>query len=221
MRKASLWAACVGLVWSATSSAIPVYYTYGYFGAGRSYAAGDDPTFSFTMEYDRSLQATYLNDSGVVVTQPDLGLHTNPADPWFGHYQIDYFHSRLVSTSEDLGWDLSLPNERTSFRQFYGPGPHQPEYEDVIRWRSGDYFIQLVRSSVLDGPIGHVFPFIADIALGPNMVCTAPCGSNLHLVGKSLTHSIPEPATLGLLVLGAGLAFGMKRRHTVVESARG
>ncbi len=41
MRKASIWAACVGLLWSAASSAVPVYYTYGYFGEGRSYENGD------------------------------------------------------------------------------------------------------------------------------------------------------------------------------------
>ena len=220
MRKASLWAACVGLAWSATASAVPVYYTYGYFGDGRSYANGDDPTFSFTMEYDLALQATYLNDDGQLVTQQDLGLHTNPADPWFGHYQLDYFHSRLVETSGMLNWDLSLPNESTSFRQIASASPAQPDYEDVIRWQGGDYFIQLVRQSVIDAPIGHMFPFIADITLGPDMVCTAPCGTNLHLVGVSNTHSIPEPATLGLLALGAGLAFGVKRRRTQLQSAR-
>lgn len=213
MRKASLWAACVGLMWSATASAIPVYYTYGYFGAGSSHANGDEATFSFTMEYDLALQAVYLNDSNVLVTQQDLGLHTNPADPWVGYHHLDYFHSRLVSTSSALNWDLSLPNESTSFRQIASPSPQQPDYEDVIRWQSGDYSIQLVRQSVIDAPIGHFFPFIADIALGPDMVCTAPCGSNLHLVGVSSSHSIPEPATLGLLALGAGLAVGVRRRR--------
>lgn len=220
MRKASLWAACVGLVWSATSSAVPVYYTYGYFGEGRSYENGDEATFRFTMEYDLDAPAVYLNDSGVLVTQQDAGLHTNPADPWFGHYQIDYFHARLVGTTEALDWDLSLPNESTSLRQFYGPDPQTPDYEDVIRWESGDYYIQLVRNSVLDAPLGHIFPFIADIGLGPNMVCSVACGSNLHLVGVSATQNIPEPATFGLLALGAGLAFVVKRRRLATESTR-
>jgi len=220
MRKASLWAACVGLIWSATSSAIPVYYTYGYFGEGRSYENGDDPTFRFTMEYDVDIQPTYLNSSGVLVTQPDLGLHTDPSSPWFGHYQLDYFHARLVGTTEALDWDLSLPNESTSFRQFLGPNPQQPLYEDVIRWESGDYFIQLVRASVIDAPLGHNFNFIADIGLGQNMICLGTCGANLHLVAVSPTNSVPEPATLGLLTLGAGLAIGVKRRRAPKKSAR-
>lgn len=220
MRKASLWAACVGLAWSATSSAVPVYYTYGYFGEGRSYENGDEATFRFTMEYDLDAPATYLNSSGVLVTQQDQGLHTNPADPWFGHYQQDYFHSRLVGTTEALDWDLSLPNESTSFRQFLGPDPTQPFYEDVVRWESGDYFIQLVRTSIIDAPLGHAFSFIADIGLGQNMICLGTCGENLRLVAVSPTNNIPEPATLGLLALGAGLAFGVKRRRSATGSAR-
>jgi hypothetical protein len=218
MRRASQWATCVGLacvgaLWSATSAAVPVYYTYGFFAEGTSYEAGDDPAFRFTMEYDLAIQPTYLNDDGMLIVQPDLGLHTNPADPWVGHYQLDYFHATLVGTTEALNWDLSSPNESTSFRQFYGPGPEQPDYEDVVRWQGGDYFIQLVRSPVIDAPIGSFFPFIADIGLGPNMVCTGRCGDNLHLVAVSSSHSIPEPATLGLLLLGAGLAVGVKRRR--------
>src|SRR5690348_9157962 len=109
MRQASLWAACVSLIWSASASAVPVYYTYGYFGEGRSYENGDDPTFGFTMEYDLDRQPTYLNASGALVTQQDLGLRTDPSSPWFGHYQLDYFHARLVSTTEALNWDLSQP----------------------------------------------------------------------------------------------------------------
>ena len=220
MHKASLWAACVGLVWSATSSAVPVYYTYGYFGEGSSYENGDQATFRFTMEYDVDAQATYLNSSGVLVTQQDQGLHTNPSDPWFGHYQQDYFHARLVGTTEALDWDLSLPNESTSFRQFLGPNPQQPFYEDVVRWESGDYFIQLVRTSIIDAPLGHAFSFITDIGLGQNMICLGTCGENLRLVAVSATNNIPEPATLGLLVLGAGLAFGVKRRRSATDSAR-
>jgi hypothetical protein len=220
MRKASLWAACVGLVWSATSSAVPVYYTYGYFGEGRSYENGDQATFRFTMEYDVDAPATYLNSSGVLVTQQDQGLHTNPADPWFGHYQQDYFHARLVGTTEALDWDLSLPNESTSFRQFLGPNPQQPFYEDVVRWESGDYFIQLVRTSIIDAPLGHAFSFITDIGLGQNMICLGTCGENLRLVAVSATNNIPEPATLGLLLLGIGLAFGVKRRHSATGNAR-
>ncbi|MFC4311561.1 PEP-CTERM sorting domain-containing protein [Steroidobacter flavus] len=220
MRKASLWAACVGLMWSATSSAVPVYYTYGYFGDGRSYENGDDPTFRFTMEYDVDQQATYLNGSGVLVTQQDQGLHTNPSDPWFGHYQLDYFHARLAGTSEELASDLSLPNESTSFRQFLGPDPTQPFYEDVVRWESGDYFIQLVRTSIIDAPIGHAFSFIADIGLGQNMICLGTCGENLRLVGVSSTNNIPEPGTVGLLVVGAAVAFGAKRRRSATKSAR-
>jgi hypothetical protein len=220
MRKASLWAACVGLIWSATSSAVPVYYTYGYFGEGRSYENGDEASFRFTMEYDVDVQPTYLNGSGVLVTQLDQGLHTNPGDPWFGHYQLDYFQARLVGTTEALDWDLSLPNESTSFRQFLGPDPTQPFYEDVVRWESGDYFIQLVRTSIVDAPIGHSFSFIADIGLGQNMICLGTCGENLHLVAVSPTNNIPEPATLGLLALGAGFAFGVKRRRAATKSAR-
>ena len=220
MRKASLWAACVGLVWSATSSAVPVYYTYGYFGEGRSYENGDQATFRFTMEYDVDAPATYLNSSGVLVTQQDQGLHTNPADPWFGYYQQDYFHARLVGTTEALDYDLSLPNESTSFRQFLGPNPQQPFYEDVVRWESGDYFIQLVRTSIIDAPLGHAFSFITDIGLGQNMICLGTCGENLRLVAVSATNNIPEPATLGLLLLGAGLAFGVKRRRSATGSAR-
>lgn len=220
MRKASLWAACVGLVWSATSSAVPVYYTYGYFGEGRSYENGDEATFRFTMEYDVDAPATYLNSSGVLVTQQDQGLHTNPSDPWFGHYQQDYFHARLVGTTEALDWDLSLPNESTSFRQFLGPNPQQPYYEDVVRWESGDYFIQLVRTSIIDAPLGHAFSFITDIGLGQNMICLGTCGENLRLVAVSATNNIPEPATLGLLALGAAFAFGMKRRRSATGSAR-
>ncbi|MBL8268787.1 PEP-CTERM sorting domain-containing protein [Steroidobacter sp.] len=213
MRRATLWAACLGLVWSAAASAVPVYYTYGYFGAGSSYENGDDATFRFTMEYDVDVQPTYLNADGVLVTQADLGLHTNPADPFFGRYQLDYFHARLDGTTEFLDADLSQPNRTTSFRQLTGANPSQPEYEDVVRWESGDYYIQLVRTSIIDAPIGHYFPFIADIGLGPNMVCAGSCGNNLRLVGVSSTNSIPEPATLGLLVLGAGLAFAVKRRR--------
>lgn len=220
MRKVGLWAACVSLIWSAAASAVPVYYTYGYFGDGRSYENGDEASFRFTMEYDLDVQPTYLNSSGVLVTQQDLGLHTNPSDPWFGHYQLDYFHARLVGTTEALDWDLSLPNESTSFRQFLGPDPSQPFYEDVVRWESGDYFIQLVHTSIIGAPLGHSFPFIADIGLGDNMICLATCGANLHLVAVSPTNSVPEPATLGLLVLGAGLAFGVKRRRASAESAR-
>jgi hypothetical protein len=220
MRKASLWAACVSLIWSAAASAVPVYYTYGYFGEGLSYENGDAPSFRFTMEYDLDAQPTYLNGSGELVTQLDQGLHTDPNDPWVGHYQLDYFHARLVGTTEALDWDLSLPNESTSYRQFLGPDPTLPFYEDVIRWESGDYFIQLVRTSVIDAPIGHSFSFIADIGLGQNMICLGTCGLNLHLVAVSATNNIPEPATLGLLVLGAGLAFGIRRRRAPVESAR-
>jgi hypothetical protein len=220
MRKASIWAACVGLLWSAASSAVPVYYTYGYFGEGRSYENGDQATFRFTMEYDVDAQPTYLNSGGVLVTQQDQGLHTNPSDPWFGHYQQDYFHARLVGTTEALDYDLSLPNESTSFRQFLGPNPQQPFYEDVVRWESGDYFIQLVRTSIIDAPLGHAFSFIADIGLGQNMICLGTCGENLHLVAVSATNNIPEPATFGLLALGAGLAFAVKRRRSATESAR-
>lgn len=221
MRKACLWAACVGLVWSATSSAVPVYYTYGYYGEGRSYAAGDDPTFRFTMEYDLDRQPTYLNSSGQLVTAPDLGLHNNPADPWFGQYQLNYFHATLVGTTEALEVDLSGPNRTTSFRQIAGPNPADSPFEDVVRWEIGAYFIQLIRfPGVLGAPIGSYFPFVADIGLGPNMVCTGRCGDNLHLVAVNPTHSIPEPATVGLLLLGAGLAAGVKRRRAVVSGAR-
>jgi hypothetical protein len=214
MRRARLWAACVGLMWSAASSAIPVYYTYGYFGAGQSYAAGDDPAFRFTMEYDLDRQPTYLNSNGDLVTAPDLGLHGNPADPWFGYYQLDYFHATLVGTSEPLAVDLSLPNESTSFRQIAGPDPASNAYEDVVRWESGEYFIQLIRyPGVVGAPIGSYFPFVADIGLGPTMTCVGiSCGLSLHLLDVSPTHSIPEPATFGLLLLGAGLAAGVKRR---------
>jgi hypothetical protein len=216
MRKAFFGAVCFGLVWSATASAVPVYYTYGYYGEGRSHANGDDPTFRFTMEYDLDRQPTYLNSSGDLVTQPDLGLHTDPNGPWYGYYHLDYFHATLVGTTEPLDVDLSGPNRYTSFRQIDGePGPVPTAYEDVVRWGSGDYYIQLVRSpGIIDAPIGSYFPFIADLDLGPNMTCTGRCGDNLHLLAITDTHSIPEPATLGLLLLGAGLAVGMKRRQT-------
>jgi hypothetical protein len=220
MHKASLWAACVGLIWSASSSAVPVYYTYGYYGEGRSYENGDEATFRFTMEYDVDAQPTYLNSSGTLVTQQDLGLHTNPSDPWVGHYQLDYFHARLVGTTEALDWDLSLPNESTSYRQFLGPNPSQPFYEDVVRWESGDYFIQLVRTSIIDAPLGSNFSFIADIGLGQNMICLGTCGENLHLVAVSPTNNIPEPATLGLLALGAAFAFSVKRRRSATQGSR-
>jgi len=216
MRRASLLAACVGLLWSATSAAIPVYYTYGYFGSGSSYAAGDDPTFRFTMEYDLDRQPTYLNGSGELITAPDLGYHGNPAGPWYGYYHLDYFHATLVGTSEPLDVDLSSPNESTSFRQIAGsPGPVPTEFEDVVRWESGDYYIQLIRfPGILDAPIGSYFPFTADIGLGPNMACDGRCGDNLHLLAVSPTHSIPEPATLGMLLVGAGLAAAIKRRKS-------
>jgi len=220
MRKAGLWAACVGLLWTAAASAVPVYYTYGYYGEGSSYAAGDDPTFRFTMEYDLGRQPTYLNSSGALVTQPDLGLHDDPAGPWYGYYHLDYFHATLVGTSEALDVDLSGLNSYTSFRQISGPpGPAPTAFEDVVRWGSGDYYIQLIRyPGILDAPIGSYFPFIADLNLGPSMACTGRCGDNLHLLAVSDTHSIPEPATLGLLLLGAGLAVGMKRRSGTRES---
>jgi hypothetical protein len=211
MRRASLLVAGLGLLWSAASSAVPVYYTYGYFGEGRSYAAGDDPSFRFTMEYDLDRQPTYLNDDGSLVTAPDLGLHTNPADPWYGHYHLDYFHATLAGTSEPLAVDLSAPNESTSFRQIAGPPPDS--YEDVVRWESGDYFIQLIRyPGILGAPIGSYFPFVADIGLGPTMACNAPCGASLFLLNVEPTNSIPEPATLGLLLVGAGLAATIRRR---------
>lgn len=214
MRKASLWAASAGLLWATTASAVPVYYSYGYFGEGRSYANGDDPTFRFTMEYDLDRQATYLDASGNLVTQADLGLHTDPNGPWFGYYHLDYFHSALVGTSEGIDIDLSLPNRSTSFRQIDGPpGPVPTAWEDVVRWESGDYYIQLIRyPGVIDAPIGSFFPFVADVYLGPNMVCPGRCGDSLHLLAVSNTN-IPEPATLGLLLVGAGLAMGMKRRN--------
>lgn len=213
MRKAGLWAASVGLLWAATASAVPVYYSYGYFGEGRSYANGDDPTFRFTMEYDLDRQATYLDANGNVVTQADEGLHTSPTGPWFGYYHFDYFHSALVGASEGLDVDLSLPSRLTSFRQIDGPpGPVPTAWEDVVRWESGDYYIQLIRfPGVIDAPIGSFFPLIADVNLGPNMVCAPRCGDSLHLLAVSNTN-IPEPATLGLLLVGAGLALGMKRR---------
>lgn len=215
MRKAGLWAVCAGLLWSTVASAVPVYYTYGYYGEGRSYDAGDAPTFRFTMEYDLDRQATYLNSDGDLVTALDQGLHSDPAGPWYGYYHLDYFHAALVGTSEWLDFDLSNPNHSTSFRQISGPpGPTPAAYEDVVRWESGsDYYIQLIRfPGILDAPIGSYFPFVADLNLGPNMVCTGPCGESLHLLAISDTHSIPEPATLGLLLVGAGLAIGMKRR---------
>lgn len=218
MRRASVWAACVGLLWSATSSAVPVYYTYGYFGEGRSYAAGDDASFRFTMEYDLDRQPTYLNDDGDLVTAPDVGLHTNPADPWYGHYQFDYFHATLAGTSEPLGVDLSAPNESTSFRQIAGPTPDG--FEDVVRWESGGYFIQLIRyPGVVGAPLGSYFPFIADIGLGPTMVCSGRCGDNLFLLNVEPTHSIPEPATLGLLLVGAGLAASVRRKRLLTRAA--
>jgi hypothetical protein len=214
MRKAGLWAACVGLLWAASASAVPVYYTYGYFGEGRSYANGDDPTFRFTMEYDLDRQPTYLDANGNLVTQADQGLHTNPSGPWYGYYHLDYFHATLVGTSEWLDVDLSAPNQSTSYRQIDGPpGPVPTAYEDVARWTQGDYYIQLIRfPGIFDAPIGSYFPFVADLSLGPNMVCTGRCGDNLHLLAINNTNSIPEPATLGLLLIGAGLAAGIKRR---------
>jgi len=218
MRQAGLWAVCVGLLWSTMASAVPVYYTYGYFGDGRSYASGDDPTFRFTMEYDIDRQPVYLNSSGNLVTQPDLGLHNDPAGPWYGYYHLNYFHATLVRTSEALDFDLSNPNRSTSFRQIAGdPGPVPTAFEDVVRWESGaGYYIQLIRyPGILDAPIGSFFPFVADLSLGPNMVCSGRCGENLHLLAITDTHhSIPEPATLGLLLVGAGLAIGMKRRRS-------
>lgn len=216
MRKAGLWAACLGLMWASGASAVPVYYTYGYFGEGRSYAAGDDPTFRFTMEYDIDRQPTYMNASGELVTQPDLGLHNDPNGPWYGYYHLNYFHATLVATSEWLDADLSAPNHSTSFRQIDGPpGPTPVAYEDVVRWNSGTgYYLELIRfPGILDAPIGSYFPFVADLNLGPNMVCTGRCGDNLHLLAITDTPSIPEPATLGLLLVGAGLAVGMKRRR--------
>jgi hypothetical protein len=205
-------------MWSASASAIPVYYTYGYFGEGRSYAAGDDPSFRFTMEYDLDRQPTYLNSNGELVTAPDLGLHNDPNGPWYGYYHLDYFHATLVDTSEPLGIDLSAPNQSTSFRQIDGPpGPVPTAYEDVVRWQSGDYFIQLIRfPGIVDAPIGSYFPFIADIELGPTMACSGRCGENLFLLNVDATHSIPEPATFGLLLVGAGLAASMRRRRSVL-----
>ncbi|MET0533551.1 MAG: PEP-CTERM sorting domain-containing protein [Steroidobacter sp.] len=216
MRKVGLWAVCAGLLWSTVASAVPVYYTYGYFGDGSSYDNGDAPSFRFTMEYDLDRQPTYMNFNGDLVTQADLGLHSDPAGPWYGYYHLNYFHATLVGTSEWLDFDLSGPNHSTSFRQISGPpGPTPSAYEDVVRWESGsDYYIQLIRfPGILDAPIGSYFPFVADINLGPTMACNAPCGQNLHLLAVSDTHSIPEPATLGLLLLGAGLAVGVKRRR--------
>jgi hypothetical protein len=140
MRKAGLLAASVGLLWAASASAVPVYYSYGYFGEGRSYANGDNPTFTFTMEYDLDRQPVYMDANGNLVTQADEGLHTNPSGP-----------------------------------------------------------------------------FIADVYLGPNMVCPDRCGESLHLLAVSNTN-IPEPATLGLLLVGAGLAVGMKRRKREVSA---
>jgi hypothetical protein len=212
MRKAGLWAASVGLLWAASASAVPVYYSYGYFGEGRSYANGDDPTFRFTMEYDLDRQPTYLDANGNVVTQPDQFLHSDPSGPWYGYYHLDFFHATLAGTSE--GIDLSAPASSSyGFRQIDGPpGPVPTAYEDVVRWESGDYFIQLIKyPGVIGAPIGSYFPFVADVYLGPNMVCPGRCGESLHLLAVSNTN-IPEPATLGLLLVGAGLAVGMKRR---------
>jgi hypothetical protein len=214
MRTAGLWAASIGLLWTATASAVPVYYSYGYFGEGRSYANGDDPTFRFTMEYDLDRQPTYLDSSGTLVTQPDLGLHTDPNGPWYGYYHLDYFHATLAGTSEPLDIDLSAPNLFRSFRQISGPpGPVPTAYEDVVHWEMGDYYIQLIRyPGIIDAPIGSYFPFVADVYLGPNMVCPGRCGDSLHLLAVS-NANIPEPATFGLLLVGVGLAAGLKRRR--------
>jgi hypothetical protein len=214
MRKAGLWAASVGLLWAANASAVPVYYNYGYFGEGRSYANGDEPTFRFTMEYDLDRQPVYLDSSGTLVTQPDQGLHTNPSGPFYGYYQFDYVHAALVGVSEEMDVDLSAPNRSTSYRQIAGPpGAVPTAWEDVVRWESGDYYINLIRyPGILDAPIGSYFPFVADVYLGPNMVCPGRCGESLHLLAVSDTN-IPEPATLGLLLIGAGLAAGMGRRR--------
>ena len=214
MRKAGLWAASVGLLWATTASAVPVYYSYGYFGEGRSYSNGDDPTFVFTMEYDLDRQPEYLDSNGNLVTRPDAGLHTDPNGPWYGYYHFDYFHATLAGTSEFIDIDLSAPNRTTSFRQIAGPpGPVPTAWEDVVRWESGDYYINLIRyPGIIDAPIGSYFPLIADVYLGPNMVCPGRCGESLHLLAVSNTN-IPEPATLGLLLVGAGLAVGMRRRR--------
>jgi hypothetical protein len=213
MRKAGLWAASVGLLWATTASAVPVYYSYGYFGDGRSYANGDDPTFTFTMEYDLDRQPVYVDAGGNLVTKADEGLHTDPNGPWHGYYHLDFFHAALVGTSEGIDVDWSAPSRFTSYRQIDGPpGPVPSAYEDVVRWEVGDSYIQLIRyPGVIDAPIGSYFPLIADVYLGPNMVCPDRCGESLHLLAVSNTN-IPEPATLGLLLVGAGLAVGIKRR---------
>src|SRR5690349_21262682 len=178
MLKASLWVTCVGLVWSATASAVPVYYTYGYFAEGRSEANGDAPTWRFTMEYDLDRQATYLDGNGNLVTQADRGYHGDPNGPFFGYYQLDYFHARLAGTTEQLDIDWNAPNRYTSFRQITGDeAPVPTRYEDVVRWGTGNYFIQLVRDpGIVGAPIGSYFPFIADIDLGPTMACNGRCG---------------------------------------------
>ncbi len=217
MPKFARWIAALGLVWSAAATAVPVYHTYGYYGEGNSWGAGDNALFTFTMEYDLDRQPVRMNGQGELITTQDVGLRTNPNGPFFGHYQFDYFHAALVDVSAPLDVDyLGLRNESTSYRQIDGPAGSTPQYyEDVVRWSVGDDYIQLVRSpGVVDAIVGTNFPFIADMRLGSLINCSMlGCGESLYLINISPNApSIPEPGTLGLLAVGAGLAFAMRRR---------
>jgi len=209
--------AALGLLWSAAAAAVPVYHTYGYYGNGGSWSAGDEALFTFTMEYDLDRQPMRMSAQGELVATQDVGLRTNPDGPFFGHYQFDYFHSALVDVSAPLDVDyLGLPNESTSYRQIDGPPGSSPQYyEDVVRWSAGEDYIQLVRSpGIVDAAVGVNFPFVADLKLGSLINCNViGCGNSLYLIDVSPNApSIPEPGTLGLLAVGAGVAFAMRRR---------